>query len=199
VLASPGDGATLAGNGAIALVADVTSTAGVATVVLTWVEPSGTVTVDCASPPAGTGCTHTAAGQYTWTFTATTGARSWSVTATDTAGQSTTSVTDSLTLVSAQTPTVTILEPAAGTPYPPGGTVPVVASATSATGVSQVWLTWDGPAGATQLQLVWLGGSEWGLNVPFSASAVPGPRTLTVTAYDPSDVTGSAVTTITVQ
>jgi hypothetical protein len=65
--------------------------------------------------------------------------------------------------------------------------------------VSLVGLTWSGPAGATQLELSWRGGSEWGLNVPFSASAVAGSRTLTVTAYDPSDVAGSAVTTILVE
>jgi hypothetical protein len=94
---------------------------------------------------------------------------------------------------------VNILQPAAGTAYPPGGTVPVVATATGPRGVSQVWLTWSGPAGSTQLRLSSLGGSEWGLNVPFSASAVAGTRTLTVTAYDPSNVTGSAVTTIQVE
>jgi hypothetical protein len=94
---------------------------------------------------------------------------------------------------------VSILEPARGTAYPPGGTVPVVVTATAPDGVSQVWLTWSGPAGSTQLELSYLGGSEWGLNVPFSSSAVAGTRTLTVTAYDPSDVTGSAVTTIQVE
>lgn len=62
-----------------------------------------------------------------------------------------------------------------------------------------MWLTWSGPAGSTQLELSYLGGDEWGLNVPFSASAVAGSRTLTVTAYDPYDVAGSAVTTIDVE
>jgi hypothetical protein len=159
------------------------------------------VAVDCASPPSGTTCTHTTAGLYTWSFAATTGTRSWYVVATDTAGDSTTSATNALTLASAsaETPTVTILEPASGTQYPPGGTVPVVVEATALDGVSQVWLTWSGPAGSTQLELSWLGGSEWGLDVPFSASAVAGPRTLTVTAYDPSDVAGSAATTILVE
>jgi hypothetical protein len=200
-LVSPSNGATLAGNQSISLVADVTSSVGVADVVLEWVESSGTVAVDCASPPSGTTCDHTTSGQYTWSFAATTGARSWYVVATDTAGNATTSTTNTLTLssASAETPTVTILEPAANAPYPPGGTVPVVVEATAPYGVSQVWLTWSGPAGSTQLQLSWLGGSEWGLNVPFSASAVAGPRTLTVTAYDPSDVAGSAATTILVE
>ena len=77
--------------------------------------------------------------------------------------------------------------------------MPVVVNATALDGVSQVWLTWSGPAGSTQLELSWLGGSQWGLNVPFSASAAAGTRTLTVTAYDPSDVAGSAVTTILVE
>jgi hypothetical protein len=198
-LVSPSNGATIAGSESISLVANVTSPIGIATAVLEWVESSGTVSVDCASPPAGTTCAHTPSGQYTWTFTATTGTRSWSVVATDTAGNSTTSATNTLTLASAETPTVTFLEPAAGSAYPPGGTVPVVVTATAPDGVSQVWLTWSGPAGSTQLELSWLGGSEWGLNVPFSASAVAGPRTLTATAYDPSDVTGSAVTTIDVE
>jgi hypothetical protein len=94
---------------------------------------------------------------------------------------------------------VQILQPAAGASYPPGGTVPVVVSATAAAGVSQVWLTWSGPAGSTQLQLSYLGGTEWGLYVPFSSSAVAGSRTLTVSAYDPSNVAGSATTTIEVQ
>jgi hypothetical protein len=157
--------------------------------------------VDCASPPSGTSCTHTAAGQYTWSFAATTGARSWYVVATDTAGNKTTSATRTLTLASgsSETPVVAILEPAAGAAYPPGGTVPVVVTASAPYGVSQVWLTWSGPAGSTQLQLSYLGGTEWGLNVPFSASAVAGDRTLTVTAYDPYNVAGSAVTTIQVQ
>jgi subtilase family serine protease len=200
-LVSPSNGTTLTGNQSISLVADVTSSVGVADVVLEWVESSGTVAVDCASPPSGTTCTHTTAGQYTWSFAATTGTRSWYVVATDTAGDSTTSATNTLTLASAsaETPTVTILAPALNTQYPPGGTVPVVVEATALDGVSQVWLTWSGPAGSTQLELSWLGGSEWGLNVPFSASAVAGPRTLTVTAYDPSDVAGSAVTTIRVE
>jgi hypothetical protein len=200
-LVSPGDGATLAGNSTISLVADVTSSVAIADVVLEWVEASGTVAVDCASPPSGTTCTHTTAGQYTWSFAATTGARSWYVVAKDTAGNSTTSATNTLTLASGngETPVVTILEPAAGTSYPPGGTVPVVVTASAPYGVSQVWLTWSGPAGSTQLELSSLGGSEWGLDVPFSASAVAGTRTLTVTAYDPYDVAGSAVTTIRVQ
>jgi hypothetical protein len=200
-LVSPRNGATLAGNETISLVAAVASSVGVADVVLEWVESSGTVAVDCASPPSGTTCTHTTAGLYTWSFAATTGTRSWYVVATDTAGDSTTSATNALTLASAsaETPTVTILEPASSTQYPPGGTVPVVVEATALDGVSQVWLTWSGPAGSTQLELSWLGGSEWGLDVPFSASAVAGPRTLTVTAYDPSDVAGSAATTILVE
>ena len=200
-LVSPANGATLAGNTTISLVADVTSSVGIADVVLEWVQPSGSVAVDCASPPSGTTCTHTTAGQYTWSFAATTGARSWSVVAKDTAGSSTTSATNTLTLASgsSETPVVTILEPAAGTGYPPGGTVPVVVTASALYGVSQVWLTWSGPAGSTQLELSALGGSEWGLNVPFSASAVAGTRTLTVTAYDPYGVAGSAVTTIRVE
>jgi hypothetical protein len=200
-LVSPANGATLAGNQSISLVADVTSSVGIADVVLEWVESSGTVAVDCASPPSGTTCAHTTAGQYTWSFAATTGTRSWYVVATDTAGSSTTSATNALTLATATAgaPTVTILEPAVDTTYAPGGTVPVVVLATATSGVSQVWLTWSGPAGSTQLELSRLGDSEWGLNVPFSASAVAGPRTLTVTAYDPSDVAGSAVTTILVE
>ena len=200
-LVSPANGATLAGNTTISLVADVTSSVGIADVVLEWVQPSGTVAVDCASPPSGTTCTHTTAGQYTWSFAATTGARSWSVVAKDTAGSSTTSATNTLTLASgsSETPVVTILQPTAGTGYPPGGTVPVVVTASALYGVSQVWLTWSGPAGSTQLELSALGGSEWGLNVPFSASAVAGNRTLTVTAYDPYGVAGSAVTTIRVE
>ncbi|HEX8794373.1 MAG TPA: hypothetical protein VF765_25690 [Polyangiaceae bacterium] len=200
-LVSPGNGAMIAGNAKISLVAEVTSSVGIADVVLEWVQSSGTVAVDCASPPSGTTCTHTAAGQYAWSFAATTGTRSWYVVAKDTAGNSTTSATNSLSLTSgsSETPVVTILQPAAGTPYPPGGTVPVVATASAPRGVSQVWLTWSGPAGSTQLQLSYLGGSEWGLNVPFSASAVAGTRTLTVTAYDPSNVAGSASTTIQVE
>jgi len=198
-LVSPGNGATLAGNASISLVADVGSPLGIASVVLEWVESSGTVAVNCSSPPSGTTCTHTTAGQYTWTFAATTGTRSWSVVATDTAGSSTTSSSRTLTLGSTETPTVSFLEPTAGSAYPPGGTVPVVVNATALDGVSQVWLTWSGPAGSTQLELSWLGGSQWGLNVPFSASAAAGTRTLTVTAYDPSDVAGSAVTTILVE
>lgn len=200
-LVSPGNGAMIAGNASISLVADVASSVGIADVVLEWVESSGTVAVDCASPPSGTTCTHTTAGQYTWSFAATTGARSWYVVAKDTAGNSTTSATNTLTLTSgsSETPVVTILQPAAGTAYAPGGTVPVVATASAPRGVSQVWLTWSGPAGSTQLQLSYLGGSEWGLDVPFSASAVAGTRTLTVTAYDPSNVAGSASTTIQVE
>jgi hypothetical protein len=200
-LVSPADGATLIGNAPISLEAGVTSSVGLASVVLEWMQPSGTVAVDCASPPSGTTCTHTAAGDYTWSFTPGTGARSWYVVATDTAGASTTSATSTLTLAGAgsSAPTLQILEPAAGSAYAPGGTVPVVVSATGPAGVSQAWLTWSGPAGSTQLQLSYLGGSEWGLYVPFSSSAASGPRTLTVTAYDPSNVAGSAVTTIYVQ
>lgn len=200
-LVSPANGATLTGNATISIVADVTSSVGIADVVLEWMQPSGTVAVDCSSPPSGTTCSHTAAGQYTWSFAATTGARSWYLVAKDTAGDSTTSGTRALTLSSgnSETPVVSILEPAAGTPYPPGGTVPVVVTASAPYGVSQVWLTWSGPAGSTQLQLSSLGGSEWGLNVPFSSSAVAGARTLTVTAYDPYNVAGSAVTTIQVE
>ena len=119
-LVSPANGATVAGNATISLVADVTSGVGNEGVVLEWVQASGTVAVDCAAPPSGTTCTHTPAGQYTWSFAATTGTRSWYVVATDTAGHATTSATHTLTLASgsSETPMVTVLEPAAGAPLP---------------------------------------------------------------------------------
>jgi subtilase family serine protease len=198
-LVSPANGADVFGSTTISLVAQVTSASALSSVVLEWVESTGTVAVNCASPPAGTTCSHTTSGEYTWTFTATTGTRSWYVVATDASGDVVTSATNTLDLVSSNAPVVTFLEPAAGTGYSPGGTVPVVVEATGPSGVSQVWLEWSGPAGASDLQLDYMGSNEWGLNVPFSSAAAAGTRTLTVTAYDPSNVAASAVTTITVE
>jgi hypothetical protein len=45
-----------------------------------------------------------------------------------------------------------------------------------------------------------MGGTQWGIALPpISGNGGSGARTLTVTAYDPNDVAGSASVTIQVQ
>jgi hypothetical protein len=78
--------------------------------------------------------------------------------------------------------------------------VSVIVEADAPAGVSQVWLTWSSPAGDQQYPLQSMGGTQWGLALPpISGAGGSGPRTLTVTAYDPNDVSGSASETIQVQ
>jgi len=199
-LVSPADGATLPANSQVQLVAQVDSSVGLAQVVLDWQMPTGTVQVNCATPPANTTCT-ISGDTYTWSFLGTTGSRTWSVTAKDTAGNSVQSAQRSVSFVNEGQPQVTILAPAAGTAYAPGDVVQVIASATGPQGVSQVWLTWTPPsASPTQYELSYLGGNEWYVNLPpIQSAAVSGSRLLTVTAYDPSNVTGSAEVTVQVQ
>jgi subtilase family serine protease len=102
-LDSPDDGASIAGNTTIQLVADVSASAGVSDVVLDWSEPSGTLTVDCSAPPSGVTCS-ASGSTYTFAFAATTGARTWSISATDGNGATTQSETRSLTLVDSNGP-----------------------------------------------------------------------------------------------
>jgi hypothetical protein len=200
-LVSPDDGTTLPADSVVTLVAQVDDTAALTQVVLEWQEPSGTVAVDCASPPGGTTCSQSG-DQYTWNFTGTTGARSWSVVATDANGATVTSATRSLTLggAASTTPTVTFDSPAAGDTFAVGDSVSVVVEADAPDGVSQVWLTWSSPAGDQLFQLDAMGGTQWGIALPgISGNGGSGSRTLTVTAYDPNDVTGTATITIQVQ
>jgi hypothetical protein len=199
-LVSPGDGASLAANSQVTLVADVTDSVALTQVVLEWQQPSGTVTVDCASPPDGATCTQSG-NEYTWTFVGTTGSRVWSVEATDADGNTATSAARSLTLGdSSTTPTVSFDSPSQGDTYDVGDSVAVVVEAGAPDGVSQVWLTWSSTAGDQQYQLDYLGGTQWGITLPpISGSGGSGPRTLTVTAYDPNDVTGSSSITIQVE
>ncbi len=196
-LVSPANGAQLAANSQVKIVADVSSSVGIADVTLEWTQSTGTVAVDCASPPSNTTCTN-ANGAYTWTFTGSTGSRSWAIVAKDTAGQTTTSATRTLTLATAGP--VTITSPAAGTTYTAGQSVTFEAQ-TAASGVSQVWLTWVAPSGASsQLQLSSLGSGLWEVSVPVTTSMVAGTRKLTATAYGTTNaVLGTAQTTILVQ
>jgi subtilase family serine protease len=198
-LVSPANGAQLAANAQVKIVADVSSSVGLADVTLEWTQSTGTVAVDCASPPSNTTCTN-ANGAYTWSFTGSTGSRSWSVVAKDTAGQTTTSATRTLTLVATTTAPVTITSPAAGTEYVAGESVTFEAQ-TATSGVSQVWLTWVAPSGASsQLEMSSLGSGSWDVSVPVTSSMVAGTRKLTATAYGTTNaVLGTAQTTIQVE
>ncbi len=183
------------------LVAQVDDSVALTQVVLLWQEPSGTVTVDCASPPGGVTCSQSG-DELTWSFTGTTGARSWSVQATDANGDTATSVTRSLTLggTASATPTVSFDSPSAGDTFDVGDSVTVLVEADAPAGVSQVWLDWSSSAGDQQYSLAFLGGTQWGITLPpISGAGGDGPRTLTITAYDPNDVTGTATETIDVQ
>jgi hypothetical protein len=200
-LVSPDDGATLPADSTVTLVAQVDDSVALTQVVLQWQEPSGTVTVDCASPPSGATCSQSA-DQFTWSFTGTTGARSWSVQATDANGVTASSATRSLTLggTASATPTVSFDSPSAGATFDVGDGVTVLVEADAPAGVSQVWLDWSSSAGDQQYQLAFLGGTQWGITLPpISGAGGDGSRTLTVTAYDPNDVTGTATETIDVQ
>jgi hypothetical protein len=160
--------------------------------------PTGTVQVDCAAPPSGTTCSQNG-DEYTWGFVGSTGGRSWSVEATDSTGATVTSATRTLTLGggAAPTPTVTFDSPAQGATFDVGQDVSVVVEASAPDGVSQVWLDWVSPAGDQQYQLGSLGGTQWGITLPgISGAGGSGTRTLTVTAYDPNDVSGSATIVI---
>jgi hypothetical protein len=200
-LVSPDDGATLPASSLVTLVAQVDDSVALTQVVLLWQEPSGTVTVDCASPPGGVTCSQSG-DELTWSFTGTTGARSWSVQATDANGDTATSVTRSLTLggTASATPTVSFDSPSAGDTFDVGDSVTVLVEADAPAGVSQVWLDWSSSAGDQQYSLAFLGGTQWGITLPpISGAGGDGPRTLTITAYDPNDVTGTATETIDVQ
>jgi Bacterial Ig domain len=202
-LVSPDDGVTLPANSQVTLVADVTSSAAVTQVVLDWVMPTGTVQVDCAAPPADTTCTQNG-DEYTWSFTGSSGPRSWSVEATDSTGTTTTSAMRSLTLGSTATPspttpTVTFDSPSQGATVDVGQSVSVVVEADGPNGVAQVWLDWVSEAGDQQYPLSYVGGTQWSITLPpVSGAGGSGTRTLTVTAFDPSDVAGSSTETINV-
>jgi hypothetical protein len=198
-LDSPGDGASLPGNATIQLVADVSASAGVSDVQLDWVEPSGTVTVDCNSPPSGVTCQNSGT-TYTFAFAATTGARTWSISATDGNGVTTQSETRSLTLVDSSGPSATIDAPPNGATYSPGDIVQVVVEATAPDGVVDVSLAWHGSQGEQDYAMSYVGGTEWTVTLPgILASAPPGPRELDVTVTDANGNTGTATITIQVQ
>jgi hypothetical protein len=184
----------------VTLVADVTGSP--SGVVLAWQEPSGVVTVDCASPQAGVTCSQSG-DAYTWSFQGSTGARTWSVQATDGAGNTVTSATRSLTLGGSSgtsATTVTFDAPSDGDTVAVGDSVSVIVEADAPDGISQVWLTWSSPAGDQSYELQSMGGTQWGIALPpISGAGGSGTRSLTVTAYDPNDVSGTATETISVQ
>lgn len=198
-LDSPGDGASIPGNATIQLVADVSASAGVSDVVLDWVEPSGTVTVDCNAPPSGVTCQNSGT-TYTFAFAATTGARTWSISATDGNGVSTQSETRSLTLVDSSGPSATIVAPPDGSTYSPGDIVQVVVQATAPDGVVDVSLAWHGSQGEQDYELSYVGGTEWTVTLPGILSTAPaGSRELDVTVTDADGNTGTSTITIQVQ
>jgi hypothetical protein len=198
-LDSPDDGASLAGNTTIQLVADVSASAGVSDVVLDWVEPQGSLTVDCNAPPSGVTCTSSGT-KYTFAFAATTGARTWSITATDGNGATTQSETRSLTLVDTSGPSASFDAPPSGSTYSPGDMVQVVVEASAPAGVSDVWLAWHGSEGEQDYELSFVGGTEWAVTLPgILANAPSGSRELTVTVTDAQGNTGTASITIEVQ
>ncbi len=203
-LVSPDDGVTLPGNSQVTLVAGVASSAAVTQVVLDWIMPSGSVQVDCASPPSGTTCTQNG-DEYTWSFTGTTGVRSWSVEATDADGNTAASETRTLTLDSSGSgspsgPSVSFDSPSAGDSFSVGDSVTITVEADGPSGISDVWLDWSSAEGDQQYELGYVGGTQWSVTLPpISGAGGSGPRTLTVTAYDPSGATGSVIETINVQ
>jgi hypothetical protein len=198
-LDSPDDGATVPGNTTIQLVADVSASAGVSDVALDWVEPSGTLSVDCNSPPSGVTCSSSGT-TYTFAFAATTGARTWSVSATDANGVTTQSETRTLNLGASSGPSASFDAPPDGSTYSPGDMVQVVVEANAPDGVSDVWLAWNGSQGEQDYEMSYVGGTEWAITLPgILASAPPGSRGLTVTVYDANGDTGTSSITIQVQ
>jgi hypothetical protein len=198
-LDSPDDGASIPGNTTIQLVADVSASAGVSDVFLDWIEPQGTVIVDCNTPPPGVTCT-SSGSTYTFAFAATTGSRTWSVSATDGSGASAQSETRSLTLVESSGPSASFDAPPNGSSYSPGDIVQVVVEANAPAGVSQVTLAWHGSQGEQDYQMSYVGGTEWTVTLPGILANVPsGPRELTVTVYDAQGNTGTSSIMINVQ
>jgi hypothetical protein len=189
----------LPGNATIQLVADVSASAGVSDVQLDWVEPSGSLSVDCNAPPSGVSCTSSGT-TYTFSFTAATGSRTWSISATDGNGVTTQSETRTLDLVASNGPSASFDAPPDGSTYSPGDMVQIVVEANAPDGVSDVWLAWNGSEGEQDYEMSYVGGTEWTITLPgILASAPPGPRGLTVTVYDANGDTGTASITIDVQ
>ncbi len=198
-LDSPDDGATLPGNTTIQLVADVSASAGVSDVALDWVEPSGTLSVDCNAPPSGVTCSSNGT-TYTFAFAATTGSRIWSISATDGNGVTTQSETRTLNLGASSGPSASFDAPPDGSTYSPGDMVQVVVEANAPDGVSDVWLAWNGSQGEQDYEMSYVGGTEWTITLPgILASAPSGSRGLTVTVYDANGATGTSSITIEVQ
>ena len=166
---------------------------------LDWVEPQGTLTVDCNAPPSGVTCT-SSGSTYTFAFAATTGTRTWSITATDGNGASTQSETRSLTLVDTSGPSASFDAPPDGSTYSPGDMVQVVVEANAPAGVSQVTLAWHGSQGEQDYPMSFVGGTEWTVTLPgILANAPSGPRELTVNVVDANGNTGISSITIQVQ
>jgi len=198
-LDSPDDGASIPGNTTIQLVADVSASAGVSDVFLNWIEPQGTVIVDCNTPPPGVTCT-SSGSTYTFAFAATTGSRTWSVSATDGSGASAQSGTRSLTLLDSSGPSASFDAPPNGSTYSPGDIVQVVVEANAPDGVSQVTLAWHGSQGEQDYPMSFVSGTEWTVTLPgILANAPSGSRELTVEVVDADGNTGTASITIQVQ
>jgi hypothetical protein len=171
----------------------------VSDVQLDWVEPSGTLSVDCNAPPNGVTCTNQGT-QYTFAFAATTGQRTWSISATDGNGATTQSETRTLNLVDASGASASFDAPPDGSTYSPGDIVQVVVEADSPAGVQSVSLAWHGSQGEQDYPMSFVGGTEWTVTLPgILANAPAGPRELDVTATDADGQTGTATITINVQ
>lgn len=209
-LLSPDDGSTEQPNASVTITASITDDVHVADAALLWEVNGKIVTMDCAAPPAKVTCT-AMAGTYTWSFPAGSGPRSFSVRGTDTSNNTTTSPSRHITLgqgngAGGGTGTggsgagagpgaggggpppmppggaaVSVDAPVAGASVHAGDTVTVDVSADAA---SEVWMRWKSPNGDVIYPLDQVSATKWSIDIQVSDSAVPGPRTIRVTAWD---------------
>lgn len=197
-IVSPGDGATPADNTTISVNATATDETAMGDVVLMWEVNGTTMEMSCASPPGGVTCKESG-NAYVWAFPVGTGPRVFSVKAVDAAGNTTVTAKRSIQLGGgggaggsspkppqppSGGPDVDVQSPPASGTFHPGNTVTVRVSATDVDGVGEVWLRWKSPAGDVIYPLDPIGNHTWGIDLSISPSAIPGPRTLRVTAWD---------------
>lgn len=178
-LSSPANGASVALNSTLTLVATVSDNVAVSRAELLWTSGSTTSTIDCASAAAPFSCT-TSGTTRTWSVAASAvGTYSWAVRGTDTSNNVTTSGTRTLQVTSAPPPdttkpTVTLDSPADGATAARNSTVTVVATVTDDVAVSKAELIWKN------------GTNSWTVNCasassPFSCTTSGNTRTWRVT------------------
>jgi hypothetical protein len=202
-LTAPANGASIPGNAPITVTATASDNVGVSAVSLYWAYSSRSIPCDAAN-----GCTQSG-NTYSWSINVGTGERQFYVTATDAAGNAAQSATHKITLTSAgepppppvdAPPQVRVDAPTSGTVIRPGGALNVQATIKDDGIISKVEMNWTANGTTTAFQMHETGAGVFTFASTLSASAVAGPRSFTVTAFDDKgNKTTSPAVSMTVQ